>query len=155
MRRRIAVRTGILVLVLILLGVCVTAAEIQDAIVPQLLVGTLAGYAGGAAGAFALAHVFAAGATGWDALARAILGAFVGLAGGTVVGSSLGVMTVGHFRGMEGSIGLCFLGAIAGTGTAFGVGISFRVPELVPYFAAPAAAVGATAGFNHGARVRP
>ena len=129
----------------------VLAAPPEQAVVPQLLVGTLAGYAGGAAGALALSRLFTIGATGWESLARGILGAFVGFAGGTIVGSSLGVIAVGSWFGVEGNIGLTFLGSAVGTGAVFGIGIALQVPETILPFAPPAAAIGATAGFNVGA----
>lgn len=68
----------------------VLAAAPRDAVFFEFLVGTVGGYAGAAVGAIALSWAFSTGATGWDALARTILGAFLGFAGGTIVGSSLG-----------------------------------------------------------------
>ena len=132
----------------------VLAAPPEQAVIPQLLVGTLAGYAGGAAGALALSRLFTIGATGWESLARGIFGAFVGFAGGTIVGSSLGVIAVGSWLGVQGNVGLTFVGAAAGTGVAFGVGIALRIPETILPFAPPVAAAGATAGFSVGARSR-
>ncbi|HDS28975.1 MAG TPA: hypothetical protein ENN96_00660, partial [Candidatus Acetothermia bacterium] len=74
-------------LLLVLLWVTVTTIAVQAgrSTGAQFLAGTLGGYAGGALGAFTVSRAFSAGATGWESLSRAILGAFVGLAGGTVV----------------------------------------------------------------------
>lgn len=143
-------KKGFLFVLLLYIGVSAVAAEPSEAMVPQFLAGTLGGYAGGALGAFTVSRAFAAGATGWEALSRAILGAVVGFAGGTVVGSSLGVVIVSQLIGVEGSVGRCFLGAAAGTGMVFGIGFILRRPEFVPYAAPPIAAAGATAGFNRG-----
>ena len=142
------------VLVLALVGASASAVEPQDAVLLEFLAGTAGGYAGAALGAYTLAWAFAAGATGWDALGRAILGAFLGFTGGTIVGSSLGVIAAGSLLGIDGNIGLCFLGAAAGTGIAFGIGIAFNISETSLPLAPPIAAAGATAGFNVGARAR-
>lgn len=145
----------VLVLVALLAGAPGLAREPRDAILPEFLAGTLGGYAGAVIGAYTLSWAFSLGATGWDSLARVIFGAFLGFAGGTVVGSSLGVIAAGSLLGIEGNIGLCFLGAAAGTGATFGVGISLGIPETILPFAPPLAAAGAIAGFNVGARSRP
>ncbi|HNR24303.1 MAG TPA: hypothetical protein PKG50_02595 [Candidatus Bipolaricaulis anaerobius] len=135
----------------LLVGGSVWAAQPEDAILPEFLVGTLGGYAGAVIGAQTLAWVFAAGATGWDALARTIFGAFLGFAGGTIVGSGVGVIVAGSALGVEGDVGLCFLGAAGGTGAAFGIGFAFDISETAIPFAPPLAAALATAGFNVGA----
>lgn len=143
-----------LVLALFLASAPTLARQPADALLPEFLAGTLAGYAGGAIGAYALSWAFSAGATGWDALARAILGAFVGFSGGTILGASLGVIGAGSLLGIEGNVGLCFLGAAAGTGVVMGVGIAFSIAETTLPLAPPIAAAAATAGFNVGARSR-
>ncbi|QAA76101.1 MAG: hypothetical protein BIP78_0335 [Candidatus Bipolaricaulis sibiricus] len=142
------------VLVLALVGASAVAVEPQDAVLLEFLAGTAGGYAGAALGAYTLAWAFSFGATGWEALGRAILGAFLGFAGGTIGGSSLGVIAIGSWLGVEGNVGLAFLGAAAGTGAAFGLGFALQLPETILPFAPPAAAAGATAGFNVGARAR-
>lgn len=142
------------VLALLVMGAPALTAGPEDAILPEFLAGTLGGYAGAAIGAYTLSWAFSLGATGWDALARVILGAFLGFAGGTIVGSSLGVIAAGSLFGVEGNVGLCFLGAAAGTGVVFGIAIALDIPETVLPFAPPIAAAGATAGFNVGARSR-
>ncbi len=147
-------RMMVVALALVLAGVSAFAAQPENAVLPEFLAGTLGGYAGAVIGAYTLSWAFASGATGWDALARAILGAFLGFTGGTVVGSSLGVIVAGSLFGIDGNIGLCFLGAAAGTGVALGIGISLQIPENVLPFAPPLAAAGATAGFNVGAKAR-
>lgn len=145
----------VLLLLVLLVGASAFAAQPEDVILPELLAGTLGGYAGAAIGAHTLSWAFSLGATGWDALARGILGAFLGFAGGTAVGSSLGVIAVGWLFGIEGNVGLCFLGAATGTGTVFGIGISLDILETILPIAPPIAAAGAMAGFNARARSRP
>ncbi len=145
----------IVVLTLALVSASALAARPEDAVLPEFLAGTLAGYGGAFVGAVTLSWAFSAGATGWDALGRAILGAFLGFAGGTILGSSLGVITAGALLGIEGNVALCFLGASGGTGVAFGLGLGLGIPETILPLAPPIAAAGATAGFNVGARVRP
>jgi len=148
-------RMAVLALALLVMGAPALTAGPEDAILPEFLAGTLGGYAGAALGAYTLSWAFSlGGATGWDALARVILGAFLGFAGGTIVGSGLGVIAAGSLLGVEGNVGLCFLGAAAGTGVVFGIGIALDIPETVLPFAPPIAAAGATAGFNVGARSR-
>lgn len=142
-----------LVIVGILSGAAV-AARPEDAVLPEFLAGTLAAYAGGIIGAYTLSAAFAAGAQGWGALAAAILGAVLGYTGGTILGSSLGVIGAGALLGVEGNVGLCFLGAAGGTGVMVGIGLAFEFPETVFLLAPPVAAAGATAGFNVGARSR-
>lgn len=132
----------------------VLAAAPRDAVFFEFLAGTVGGYAGAAVGAIALSWAFSTGATGWDALARTILGAFLGFAGGTIVGSSLGVIAGGSLMGVDGNMGLTFLGAAAGTGVMFGIGIGLQIPEAILPLAPPVAAAAATAGFNVGARAR-
>ena len=142
-------------LLALLVGASAFAAQPEDVILPEILVGTLGGYAGAAIGAYTLSWAFSYGATGWDALARGILGAFLGVAGGTAVGSSLGVIATGWFFGIEGNAGLCFLCAAVGTGTVFGIGISLDILETILPIAPPIAAAGAMVGFNTGARSQP
>ncbi|MBC7220648.1 hypothetical protein H5T55_04155 [Candidatus Bipolaricaulota bacterium] len=144
----------IVVLALAFVSVWAFAAQPEDAVLPEFLVGTLGGYAGAVIGVYTLSWAFAAGATGWEALGRAIFGAFLGFTGGTIVGSSLGVIVAGSLFGIDGNIGLCFLGAAAGTGVAFGMGLAFNISEISLPFAPPIAAAAATAGFNAGARSR-
>ncbi len=144
----------IVVLALALVSASAFAAQPEDAVLPEFLVGTLGGYAGAVIGAYTLSWAFAAGATGWDALGRAIFGAFLGFTGGTIVGSSLGVIVAGSLFGIDGNIGLCFLGAAAGTGVAFGIGLAFNISEISLPLAPPIAAAAATAGFNASARSR-
>ncbi len=144
----------IVALALLLAGGSAFAVQPEDVVLPEFLAGTLGGYAGAVIGAYTLSWAFAAGATGWDALGRAIFGAFLGFTGGTVVGSSLGVIVAGSLLGIDGNIGLCFLGAAAGTGVGFGIGIAFNISETVLPLTPPIAAAGATVGFNVGAQSR-
>jgi len=147
-------RMAVLTLAFVLVGSVALAVEPEDAVPTELLLGTAGGYAGALVGASTLSWAFSAGATGWDALARAIFGAFVGFTGGTIVGSSLGVLAAGGLFGIEGNIGLCFLGAAGGMGAALGIGLALDISETIFPFAPPIAAAAATAGFNVGARPR-
>jgi len=147
-------KIAVTMLALVIASTPVLAARPEDAMFLEFVGGTLGGYAGAALGAITLSWAFSLGATGWESLARVILGAFLGFTGGTIVGSSLGVIAVGSAMGVQGNVGLTFLGASAGTGLVFGVGISFQAVETVLPFAPPIAAAAATAGFNVGARSR-
>lgn len=147
-------KIAVTVLALMVVSMPVAAVPPEDAVFLEFVGGTMGGYAGAALGAITLSWAFSLGSTGWDSLARVILGAFLGFAGGTIVGSSLGVIAVGSAMGIHGNVGLAFLGASAGTGLAFGVGISFQIAEIALPFAPPVAAAGAVAGFNVGARSR-
>lgn len=147
-------KMAVLLSALVIATTPAVAARPQDAVVLELVGGTVGGYAGSALGALTLSWAFSRGATGWDALARAIFGAFIGFAGGTIVGSSLGVIAVGSWMGVEGNVGLTFVGASAGTGAMLGIGFALELPETILRLAPPVAAAGATAGFNTGARVR-
>lgn len=141
-------------LALLVAGPTVLAVRPEDAIVPELLAGTVGGYGGAVLGATTLAWAFSLGATGWESIVRVILGGYLGFYAGTVVGSSLGVVAAGALFGVEGNVRLAFLGAAVGTAGAFGVAFSFQTPETILPFAPVAAAVGATAGFNVNARPR-
>lgn len=147
-----------IVFVLLALGfeaVAAWPAQPDDAVLPEFLMGTICGYAGGVGGAYFLAWMFISGAeTLGEALGYAILGALLGFTGGTIVGASLGVMGAGWWLGIEGNVGLCFLGATAGTGVAFGIGLAFNLGEITLFLTPPMAAAGATMGFNVGARPR-
>ncbi len=147
---------AILFVVLALGVVAVSAfpAQPEDAVLAEFLVGTVCSFAGGVGGAYVLAWAFAAGETGWEAFGRAIVGAILGYTGGTILGASLGVAATGTLLGIEGNIGLCFLGATAGTGIAFGIGFALNLGDPAFFFIPPFAAAGATAGFNVGARPR-
>jgi len=144
----------VLVLVMSLAGASGLAARSEEAIFPEFLAGTLGGYVGAFLGANTLSWALSSGATGWDALSRAILGAYVGFAAGAVVGSALGVIGTAALLGVEGNVGLCLLGAAAGTGGILIFGFSLQIPEAVLPVGPAIAAVCATAGFNVRARSR-
>jgi len=129
------------------------AAAPEEAVLPELVVGTLAGYAGGLAGAFVLTAVLTAGAEGWGVLGATILGTVLGYTGGGALGASFGVATTGSLLGVEGNIGLCFLGGAGGAGLMIGLRVATEFQPLL-WLLPPAAAAGATAGFNMGARTR-
>ncbi len=138
-----------------LLAVAAWPAQPEEAVIPEFLVGTLGGYVGGIGGAYVLAWLFASGArTLGEALGYGILGAILGFTGGTILGASLGVIGTGWVLGIEGNVELCFWGATAGTGLAFGLGMAFNWGEIGVFLVSPVAAAGATAGFNVGARPR-
>ncbi len=122
-----------------------------DPVIPQFVVGTAAGYALGVGGAYALMSLLTRGCTGWDCLGGAIIGVALGYTGGTVLGATAGVWATGAALGVEGNVGLCFLGAVGGTGAAVGLSFLIELPELL-WLAPPAAAAGATAGYNAGKR---
>jgi len=146
----------ILFVVVSLAGAPALAAWPESAVVPiELLAGTAGGYAGGFLGAMTLSWAFAVGSTGWDSLARAILGAFLGYTGGTIVGSSVGVIGAATVLGVEGDIAHCFLGAAAGTGLVIGLGVAFEIPQGIFPLTPPVAAAVATAGFNAGTGLLP
>lgn len=129
------------------------AATPEEAMLPELVMGTLAGYAGAVTGASVLVAVLTAGAEGWGVLGAAILGTVLGYTGGAALGASFGVMTAGSLLGVEGNIGLCFLGGAGGAGLMIGLRVATEFQPLF-WLLPPAAAAGATAGFNVGARVR-
>jgi len=146
---------GLLALTMVvgLSGGFLLAAAPEAAVLPELVVGTLTGYAGGLAGAFLLTAALTTGAEGWGVLGAAILGTVLGYTGGAALGASFGVAMTGWLLGVEGNIGLCFLGGAGGAGLVFGVGVAVELQPLF-WLLPPAAAAGATAGFNVGARVR-
>ncbi|MBC7098344.1 hypothetical protein H5T52_04390 [Candidatus Bipolaricaulota bacterium] len=146
-------RLLVLSMVVGLSGGFILAAAPEEAMLPELVVGTLAGYAGGLAGAFVLTAVLTAGAEGWEVLGATILGTVLGYTGGAALGASLGVATTGSLLGVEGHIGLCFLGGAGGAGLMIGLRLATEFQPLF-WLLPPAAAAGATAGFNMGARVR-
>ncbi len=121
--------------------------EATDPVVPQFIVGTLAGYVGGFGGAYALSGLLMGDCSGWECLGRAILGAVIGFTGGTTLGAFGGVWATGAILEAEGNLGLCFLGAVGGTGAVVGFGFVVQLPELL-WLAAPAASAGATGGYN-------
>ena len=129
------------------------AATPEEAMLPELVMGTLAGYAGAVTGASVPVAVLTAGAEGWGVLGAAILGTVLGYTGGAALGASFGVMTAGSLLGVEGNIGLCFLGGAGGAGLMIGLRVATEFQPLF-WLLPPAAAAGATAGFNVGARVR-
>jgi len=129
------------------------AATPEEAMLPELVMGTLAGYAGAVTGASVLVAVLTAGAEGWGVLGAAILGTVLGYTGGAALGASFGVMTAGSLLGVEGNIGLCFLGGAGGAGLMIGLRVATEFQPLF-WLLPAAAAAGATAGFNVGARVR-
>lgn len=149
-------RTVVLIgLAILVVAPAALAARPEDGILPELIAGTVGGYGGAFLGATTLAWVFSLGSTGWESLVLVIVGAYLGFYGGTVVGSSLGVIAAGSLLGMEGNVGLTFLGAAVGTGGMFGVAFSLQIPETLLPFTPVIAAAAATAGFNVNARSRP
>ncbi len=149
-----AVVMVVVALAIVLPGLDCRGMEGIDPVVPQFIVGTLAGYGLGLAGAYGLAALFTVDCQGWECLGRAIIGAAVGYLGGATLGASLGVWATGSLLGVEGNIGLCFLGGFAGAGTFVGLGFVLQLPEVL-YLVPPAAAAGATAGYNAGRRRAP
>lgn len=149
MRKLIAIGLAVLVV-----APTALAARPEDAVVLELIAGTVGGYAGAFVGATALSWALSRGTTGWESKWRAILGGFLGFYGGTVVGSSLGVIAAGSLLGVEGSVGLAFLGAAVGTGGMFGLAFSLHITETLLPFTPVVTAAAATAGFNVNARSR-
>ncbi len=141
----VAAMTAVLVVVL---GMAGWAMEYRDPTIWQFTAGTLGGYALGIGGAYGLSALLTADCTGWDCLGRALVGAFVGYTGGTVLGATGGVWAASAVLGVEGNLGLCFLGAVGGTGASVGLALAIQIPELL-WLGPPAAAAGATAGYNH------
>ena len=142
-------RAIVLFIVVGLAGAPALAAWPEDVAVPiELLAGTAGGYVGAFLGSVTLSWALSAGSTGWDSLARAILGAFLGYTGGTIVGSSVGVIGAAAILGVEGDVAHCFLGAAAGTGLVIGLGVAFEIPQGIFPFTPPVAAAVATAGFH-------
>ncbi len=146
------VRIGVVGLALLVAGAPALAQVPRYTVAAELVGGVLGGYAGGALGALALSWALSVGYTGWEALARVIVGAYLGFFGGSIAGASLGVIGVGTLLGIEGNVPLAVLGAATGTGLSFGIGFSLQVPEMVLPFGPLLSAAGATAGFNVGAR---
>lgn len=140
-------------LLLGLAGSPVLAVEPEEVVGLEFVVGTLSGYAGGIGGGFALAWILAYGAEGWEALGRLLAGFILGYTGGAALGASLGVATVGSLFGVEGNLGLCFLGGAGGAGLVLGLRL-ITDWDFVFWLLPPAAAAGATAGFNVGAHSR-
>ncbi|MBC7222494.1 hypothetical protein H5T56_05900 [Candidatus Bipolaricaulota bacterium] len=134
-------------------GSLVLAVEPEEVVGLEFMVGTLSGYAGGIGGGFVLASIFVYGAEGWEALGRLLAGFILGYTGGAALGASLGVAAVGSFFGVGGNLGLCFLGGAGGAGLVLGPRL-ITSWDFVFWFLPPAAAAGATAGFNVGARSR-
>jgi len=146
-----AIATAVAVLVIALPGFDCRGMEVIEPVVPQLIVGTLAGYGLGLVGAHGLAALFMVDCQGWECLGRGLLGAGLGYLGGSALGASLGVWVTGSLLGAEGNIGLCFLGGFTGAGTLMGLGFVLELPAVF-YLVPPAAAAGATAGYNAGRR---
>jgi len=143
-----------IVVVMLFLALCSTpmlAARPEAVAAVEFLAGTVGGYAAGTLGAVTLSSAFAAGSTGWESLARAILGAVVGFSAGTIVGSSLGVIGAASLFGVEGNVGLCFLGAASGTGMMLLISLAFESSDSIFPLAPPVAAACAVAGFTLGA----
>ncbi|MCR4392376.1 MAG: hypothetical protein NUV94_06325 [Candidatus Acetothermia bacterium] len=144
----------LLAVAVVVVGMVGLAARPEDAVVPELLVGTLAGYAGGLAGA----HFFSAAVAwaGWGTIGGALAGivaGYVGYAVGSTLGAGLGVVLTGAALGAEGDVVFAFVGSGVGTGVAFGLGAMFDF-EWALRLGAPAAAAFATWGFNQGAGAR-
>jgi len=81
---------------------------------PELVMGTFAGCAGGLAGTFVPTAALTAGAEGWGVLGATILGTVLGYTGRAALGASFGVMTAGSLLGVEGGYGLCYCVSWAG-----------------------------------------
>jgi len=144
-RMLVAVLTAVLV---VLSGTAGWGMEGRDPVIWQFAAGTLGGYALGIGGAYGLATLLTVDCTGWECLGRAIVGAFIGYTGGTVLGATGGVWAASAALGVEGNLGLSFLGAVGGTGVSLGLALTVQIPELL-WLGPPAAAAGATAGYNH------
>ncbi|MGQ9699869.1 MAG: hypothetical protein ACUVQS_02225 [Candidatus Bipolaricaulaceae bacterium] len=140
----------------ILVGLCGTpvwARTPEEAVLPEWVVGTLAGYAGGMAGALILGSLFAAG-TGdfWEQLGLILVGVLLGYTGGAGLGASFGVITTGSFLGVQGNVGLAYLGGVGAAALAAAFSIALDL-EAFLWLVPPAAAAGATLGFNVGVRI--
>ncbi len=147
-------KLGVGIVIVALVAGGVWAAEPQEAVRSEFWVGTLAGYAVGIGGMFGVSALASAGCDGgWECFGRAIVGAFLGYTGGSAVGASLGVWATGNAYGVEGNVALCFLGGVGGAATSAGLALLVEIPELL-VLVPPAAAAGATAGFNVGAELR-
>lgn len=161
---------GVLVLGLVLLSLPPPRASAQvtspwEAVPLELLLGTLGGAAGGVLGffgGFTLCMASGEDSTGWGSLFCALLGVY-GYAAGVPVGATLGVNLTARAMGVEGSLLGSVLGAVVGFGA--GVLVLTAVYEasqgddtlllgtavtVVPFLSA----LGATLGYNVGARVR-
>lgn len=158
----------VLALVLLLLPSPRGSAQVtspQEAIPRELLMGTLGGAAGGALGffgTFALCLYTGKDTTGWGPLICALLGLY-GYGIGVPVGAVLGVNLTGNGMGLQGNVFLSVLEAVAGLGA--GVLALAALGEATPgddlllvataLVAVPfLSALGATLGYNVGARVR-
>jgi hypothetical protein len=164
---------GLLTLGLILLafeGLIVRAAapvETPGQAVPaELFWGTLGGVVfgvGGFFGTFALCMASAEDEAGWAALSCALL-AIYGYAIGVPIGTTLGVSWAGARAGVQGSVLLSALGAVLGEalglGIFIGIASALKGPDellisLVVGFVPFMSALGATLGYNLGAKVAP
>ncbi len=146
-------KIGVGIVIIALLSGGVWAAVPEDAVRSEFWVGTLTGYAVGIGGLFGVSAIVSAGCGGgWECFGRAILGALIGYTGGSAVGASLGVWATGNAYGVDGNVTLCFLGGMGGAATSAALGLIVGVPELL-VLVPPAAAAGATAGFNVGAEL--
>lgn len=143
MRRLVFLATAVAVL-----GAVGVAARPEDAVAPELLVGTLAGYAGGFAGAQVASAIVAW--AGWGTIGGNLAGigaGYVGYAVGSTLGAGLGVVLTGQALGASGDVVIGFLGSSLGTGIAFGIAAAVDW-EWAFWIGAPLAAAGATLGFN-------
>jgi hypothetical protein len=148
-------KTVVAMLLLALCSVSVLAARPEVAIGVEFLAGSLGAYAVASVGARVLSVVFPLGSTGGESLSRAILGAVVGFSAGSIAGSGLGVIATGSLFEVKGDVGMCFLGASAGTGAMLLLSVLFESTDsILPLFAPPIAAACAVAGYNLG-RVLP
>lgn len=142
--------------VVILVGLCgspLWARTPEEAVLPEWVVGTLAGYAGGMAGALILGSLFAAGAEGsWEQLGLILFGVLLGYTGGAGLGASFGVITTGSVLGVQGNVGLAHLGGVSAAALAAELSIALNLEALV-WLVPPVAAAGATLGFNVGVRI--
>lgn len=119
----------------------------EEAVLPELGVGTITGYLGGLIGASVLPSVLTAG--GFGGMEATVLGTVLGYTCGTALGASIGVALAGSLLGVEGNVGLCFLGGMGGAGLTLGVLTIVVEFQLSLWFLSPVgAALGATAGFN-------
>lgn len=139
-----------------------------QAVPAELFWGTLGGVVfsvGGFLGTFALcmASVSAEDEAGWAALGCALL-AIYGYAIGMPIGTTLGVSWAGARAEVQGSVWLSALGAVLGEALGLGIFIgiadALKGPDellisLVVGFVPFMSALGATLGYNLGAKVVP
>jgi len=160
---------GLLIVTLLLVVAAAPAAAMapQEAIPWELLAGGLGSFTGiivgGAVGRVLLGAVGIAP----DAESQLRVPVMIGIvAGGITAGASVGVIAVGSWLGVDGNVSACFVGALLGA-------LAGMVTEPLLYAsglfelmgpvaealgilsAAVSPAIGATIGFNMGARAHP